>query len=163
MVITKASDCSNFVVSGSLITAWVSDNTIELELRVYKNCSTTSIDITLDSDTYDAGEGGMVITPALLTQTGSTILDDIYFLELESNDDGTIVTEEYCLFINCATRCQIVTYLGDNLYSNIGQLYNTLIDGETCSDDNCSKFCAIYNHIVALLAESNTPDCGNCP
>lgn len=162
MVVTKASDCTNFVISGDLITAWVGNNTIVLTLYVYKNCSSAAIEITLDDDVYDEDEEGMVITPALLNQSTSAIVDDIYYLNLRS-DGSTTVYEEYCLFINCATRCQIVNYLGDNLYSNIGQLYNTLIDGETCSDDNCSKFCTIYNHIVALLAESNTPDCGNCP
>lgn len=159
MIITKAQDYSNFLVQSQLIQDWVSDDSIVVNLKIYEACSTSAITILLSDDTYDTEDEGMIITPTLLDQTTDTIADGIYRLELIS-DNGDEITEKYCLFIEGNIKCRIVTYLGDNLNSNIYHLYLVLLDGEACMDCNCKNLCLIYDEINRLLDITNTEPCG---
>lgn len=156
MTVTKASNCASFTITSDLITDWVADNTIELTLNVYKNCTDTPVE--LEAADIDSGST-LVVTAASLGQT-SILEDDIYVLELVSVDGNTTTTEVYCLFINCDTKCRIITYLADNLNSNIYHLYLALTNGEVCTDADCANACVIFNEISRLLEDSNTKPCG---
>jgi hypothetical protein len=156
MTVTKASNCASFTITSDLIDAWVADNTIELTLNVYKNCAIEPIE--LEAGDVDSGST-LIVTAASLDQT-SILADDIYVLELVSVDGDTTETEVYCLFINCDTKCRIITYLADNLNSNIYHLYQVLNDGEVCTDADCANACVIFNEISRLLDDSNTLPCG---
>lgn len=156
MIITKASNCANFTITSDLIDDWVADSEIELTLNIYKNCSDTAV--VLEAADIDSGST-LIVTAANLNQS-EILTDDVYVLELVSVDGATTTTEVYCLFINCDTKCRIITYLADNLNSNIYHLYQVLNDGEVCTDADCANACVIFNEISRLLDDSNTLPCG---
>ena len=156
MTVTKSIDCSNFTIASDLINAWVNDDEIELTLKVYKNCSDTAIEI----DAADVDFESTLFIEASDLNQDEILADDIYVLELVSVDGDTTETEVYCLFINCDTKCRIITYLADNLNSNIYHLYQVLNDGEVCTDADCANACVIFNEISRLLDDSNTLPCG---
>ena len=159
MTITTAVDYTTFSIESDLIDAWVLDNDIDVTLNVYEACGDTPIEIVL-SDDNETG-GAMVITIALLEQTGAAIADGIYRLELVSDDGEDIITEKYCLFIDNELKCNIVEYLATNLTSNIYHLYMVLSNAETCVDCNCSNLCTIYDEIVRLI-DTQTDGCTTC-
>jgi len=103
----------------------------------------------------------MVITIALLEQTGDAISDGIYRLELVSDDGEEIITEKYCLLIDNELKCRLVEYIATNLTSNIYHLYLVLDNAETCVDCNCSNLCTIYDEIITIL-DSETDGCTTC-
>lgn len=159
MIVTLNEDYTAINITSNLIEAWIDDNTIDLVLNIYESCITTPIEITVNNDVIE--DDVLVISTSLLQQSGVTVSDGIYRLELVSNDEDDIVTEKYCLFVDVELKCKLITYISNNLTSNIYHLYLVLSNGETCVECNCNSLCTIYDEIITIL-DSDKDGCTTC-
>ena len=81
--------------------------------------------------------------------------DGIYFINVEqTNEDGSVVSETECLFVDCHTKCDIFSYLAKYPEGSALDLSHAALSYmNDCSDCKCEDGCTIFNHIIATLSD----------
>lgn len=169
MTFTKETDCSEIVIFDDELTVFYdagAPDTTTITLDITCNCASTPLSITIDelSDLeYAGGVASFIINPTVLSQLTSTIDDGVYHIELTVNkDSGEYYNAQVCVGILCTAKCETVTYLAENLGSDIHKYVEVLDEWiNYCDACDCSKACIIYSYLRKLLDEEIENPC-NC-
>ena len=113
------------------------------------------------------GEGNSYfdITKALLDESESEepLDDGIYQLRLTiTNPDSSFDQKTTCVAITCQLECLAMTYLANNLRSDIWKYILALSGIQNCDECFCEAGCLLYNHVLSLLDNEAPKNCANC-
>lgn len=154
MSTTINSDCTEILITSDFIQELTDDPELDLTLTVTHNCETEyTVTITPEDDTF-------TLTPTDLSME-ETFEDGTYRFLLTKTDSG-VTYEVGCNFAGCSLKCDLITYLSNNLDSNILHLYEALTFTSTCADCDCEEACAIYTEILDRLTKDTRSACDNC-
>ena len=175
MTLEKAEDCSYIRISGcDQLNAFYVDSLLQVptgitaELGVICMCDGNETVYQIDaSDLTLDGEGNTYfdITKAFLeTSESEEKLDDgIYQIRLTiTNPDLSFDQRTICVAITCQLECLAMTYLADNLKSNIWKYILALSGIQNCDGCFCEAGCLLYNHVLSLLDNETPKNCANC-
>ena len=151
MTYTINSDCSII----SLDSDYLSPSNQSVNLFWDKNCSGTVGKISVNTvasliqvDPADLGEG-------------ATFSDGVYYFKISViQEDGSIVEESLCKFVNCNSSCLMLpVYKLTDSTSLLKQLaFEALLAANSCSTCSCSDFCTLYT--ATGLTTIDNDDCG---
>ena len=168
MTLTLNPNCASIYIESDLISDYIAAlptplTSLALEITVGTG---TSFTIQLDDTNLDLINERYELVPEDLSQVDA-IPDGIYYLELTettlSTDDD--VVEAGCIFVDCATKCALITYLAENLDNPYGIhiLYEALTYVGSCSECSCSDAAVIWDRLNEILNDTiNTSNCANC-
>lgn len=169
MTFTKETDCSTITLLDDEFTTFYDDDAPEttvITLNVTHNCG-TALTITIDStDDFEYADdvASYVLTPEILGQSSdSTLEDGVYHIELTVvKEDGAYYNVSVCVALVCIAACEAVSYLANNLGSDIHKYVVALEDWvNSCDACDCSKACIIYTFLRKLLDDEVENPC-NC-
>lgn len=169
MTFTKETDCSAINVFDDELTTFYdagAPDTTTITLDITYNCGSTPISITIDELgdlSYSDGVASFVIDPTTVNQSTSTLDDGIYHIELTVvKDAGDYYNAEMCVGVLCVASCDAITYLSNNLESDIHKYVVAIEDWvNSCDACDCSKACIIYTYLRKLLDDEVESPC-NC-
>ena len=169
MTFTKETDCSAINLFDDELTTFYdagAPSTTTITLDITYNCGTTPISITIDELgdlAYADSTASFVIDPTALSQNDSTLDDGIYHIELTIvKDTGEYYNAELCVAIVCIAACDSISYLANNLSSDIHKYVVALEDWvNNCDACDCSKACIIYKYLRKILDDEIENPC-NC-
>lgn len=169
MTFTKETDCSAINLFDDELTTFYDAGapaTTTITLEITHNCATTSTSVTIDELTdltYLDPDAYFVVTPTVMGQSSSTLEDGIYSLELTVvKDSGEYYNAKVCIGVVCTAACDSITYLANNLSSDIHKYVVALEDWvNQCSSCACEDACVIYKYLRKLLDDEVENPC-NC-
>jgi len=95
-------------------------------------------------------DGNLGVTPEFYGQT-ATLSDAIYTIKVEAEyEDGTIITERACTFIDAIIRCKIPLLIADGDY-DAPILFDAIHTSNSCTDVDCD--CTIACKLLSLLVD----------
>lgn len=169
MTFTKEIDCSAINIFDDELTTFYdagAPSTTTITLAITHNCSNTPIEITIDELAdlaYVDSDAYFIINPTIVSQSNSTLNDGIYHIELTVvKDSGEYYNASLCVGIVCTASCDAITYLANNLNSDIHKYVVALEDWvNQCSECECDDACIIYTYLRKLLDDEVENPC-NC-
>jgi hypothetical protein len=151
MTYTINSDCSII----SLDSTYLSPDNQVVNLFWDKNCSGT-----LGKISVNTSASLIQVDPADLNES-ATFSDGVYYFKISiTQEDGTVVEESLCRFVNCNSSCLMLPiYKLTDLASVIKQLaFEALLASADCTSCSCTDLCALYNNTGLTVIPND--DCG---
>lgn len=169
MTFTKETDCSAINIFDEELTIFydaAAPSTTTITLAVTKDCATTATEITIDELgdlNYADATASFVLDPTDLNQSTSTLDDGVYHIELTvTKDAGDYYNAQICVAVLCVASCDAVSYLANNLDSDIHKYVVALEDWvNSCDACDCTKACVIYDYLRKILDDEVENPC-NC-
>lgn len=176
MVLTfvKAEDCSNITLydTEELVEFYNDINSSEptgykAELGVTHRCGTEMVydldqsHVLYDIDTLSAS---VVIDNALLNDAmeGELLTDGTYLVRLKiTKPDNSYTQDSFCSTILCETECEVVTYLSENLHSDIYKYLIALQNIDECDKCKCEAACLLFDTLLNILNNGGESNCCN--
>ena len=167
ITLTQLPDCAGLYIQSELLNTWFADypNNEDVTITVTYNCTsqyTTDV-ITTETATLNLAQQRVEILPDTMGWEDA-LEDGIYFINVEqTNEDGSVVSETECLFVDCHTKCDIFSYLAKYPEGSALDLSHAALSYmNDCSDCKCEDGCTIFNHIIATLSDPTIKmtDCG---
>lgn len=137
MTLTTTENCAGITVGSD----YYNFNNQSFTLEVTHNCSATyTVEVDLNSLGY-------TITPESLGLDTEALEDGIYkVLITVVQNDGTVVKESDCVFVNCTTACTLTeTFLSTKPNDVLKSLaYHALVALDDCESCSCEAACQLF-------------------
>ena len=157
MTITINEDC----VSTTIVSENFDPTNLSVVLTVTINCDEEYI------INAEAADEEIIVSPATLGLDNLEVLDDgVYYFELAiTQEDGTVITESGCRFINCTTTCLMLDSFkdmaaGDEEATIRALSFYALDKANGCTSCACSDLCLLYNATQLDNCTTNVTTCG---
>ena len=145
------SDCSIITLNSDYLS--VSNQLVNLFWD--KNCSGTVGKISVNTSA-----SLIQVDPADLGE-GATFSDGVYYFKISvTQEDGSIVEESLCKFVNCNSSCLMLpVYKLTDMESLRKQIsFEGLLAANDCVKCSCADFCTLYSNTGLTTIDNN--DCG---
>ncbi len=133
----------------------LSPDNLSVNLFWDKNCSGN-----LGKVSINTSAGMIQLDPTDLGQS-DTFSDGVYYFKISvTQENGTIVEESICKFVNCNSTClMLAVYKLTDSESLMKQLsFEALLAANNCPNCGCADFCTLYNNTG--LTDIDNDDCG---
>lgn len=157
LTLTIHPECESITVESS----YFDETNQTVVLNVTVNCETEYVINAEPEDTE------IVVDVDSLGLTDLTVLEDsVYYLELViTQEDGTVITESACRYLNCSTTCLMLDTFkdmaaGDEDATIRSLAFHALTVANGCTSCACSDLCTLYNATQIDECTANVSTCG---